>query len=29
MANLVNLESVGKSYGMRPLLDGVSATELR
>jgi ABC transport system ATP-binding/permease protein len=24
MANLVNLEGVGKSYGMRPLLDGVS-----
>ncbi|HEU5475772.1 MAG TPA: ABC-F family ATP-binding cassette domain-containing protein [Actinophytocola sp.] len=24
MANLVNLESVGKSYGMRALLDGVS-----
>jgi ATP-binding cassette subfamily F protein uup len=24
MANLVNLEDVGKSYGMRPLLDGVS-----
>jgi ABC transport system ATP-binding/permease protein len=24
MANLVNLEAVSKSYGMRPLLDGVS-----
>ena len=24
MVNLVNLEAVGKSYGMRPLLDGVS-----
>ena len=24
MANLVNLESVSKSYGVRPLLDGVS-----
>jgi ABC transport system ATP-binding/permease protein len=24
MANLVNLEAVGKSYGMRPLLDAVS-----
>jgi ATP-binding cassette subfamily F protein uup len=24
MANLVNLESVGKSFGVRPLLDGVS-----
>ncbi|MGH4000471.1 MAG: ATP-binding cassette domain-containing protein, partial [Pseudonocardiaceae bacterium] len=24
MANLVNLESVSKSYGIRPLLSGVS-----
>ncbi|GAB3445924.1 ABC-F family ATP-binding cassette domain-containing protein [Actinophytocola sediminis] len=24
MVNLVNLEAVGKSYGMRPLMDGVS-----